>query len=135
MNKSTIVTSVASLLTFASVAVLPAFALDTGGVQRGYNGQGSREPSVSKSYHSKKSEEFSRYRGDRERSGDRERYGKHERHEHDGSRWGHGKHEHRGDHDGSRWGHGKQDERGGQQYGSWEKRDRGYYGSRSYASR
>ena len=39
MKKRVVLTSVASLLTLASVAVLPAFALDTGGVQRWNNGQ------------------------------------------------------------------------------------------------
>ena len=131
MKKSTIVTSVASLLTFASVAVLPAFALDTGGVQRRYEGQGyqNKSGSVMKSYNFKKSEDFSRFRGERDR------YAKSERREHDGYRWGHDKKEHRGDHDGYRWGHGKKDDRGGRQYGRWGERDRGHKGGRYYASR
>ena len=67
MKKSTIVTSVASLLTFASVAVLPAFALDTGGAQRWHNRQGYQDKSSSgsKSYNFKKSDEYARYRGHR----------------------------------------------------------------------
>ena len=131
MKTSTIVTSVASLLTFATVAVLPAFALDTGGVQRRYDVQGSREKSYSstKSYNYKKSEDFSRSRGDRER------YAKGDRREHDGYRWGHDKNERHGDHDRYRWGHGKKDDRGGRQYGHWGERDRGHKGSRYYASR
>jgi hypothetical protein len=132
MKTSTIVTSVASLLTFASVAVLPAFALDTGGVQRRYDGQGSREKSysVTKSYNYKKSEDFSRFRGEREQ------YNKGDRKDSDGYRHtGYGKNEHRGDHDGYRWGHGKKDDRGGRQYGHWGERDRGQKGGRYYASR
>jgi hypothetical protein len=131
VKTSTIVTSVASLLTFATVAVLPAFALDTGGVQRRYDVQGSREKSYSstKSSTFKKSEDFSRARGERER------YAKGDRREHDGYRWGHDKNERRDDHDGYRWGHGKQDGRGGRQYGHGSERDRGQQGGRSYASR
>ncbi len=132
MKKSTIVTSVASLLTFASVAVLPAFALDTGGVQRRYDAPGYQDKSSSgtKSYNYKKSGDFSRSRGERDQ------YSKGDRKDADGSRHaGYGKNEQRGDHDGYRWGHGKQDDRGGRQYGRGSDRDRGYNGGRSYASR
>ena len=132
MNKRVVLTSVASLLTFASIAVLPAFALDTGGVQRRYGEQSyqNKSSSVTKSYNFKKSEESSRFRGERER------YSKGDRKDYDGYRnAGYGKNEHRGDHDGYRWGHGKKEDRGSRQYGHWGERDRGHKGGRSYASR
>ena len=53
MKKQTVLTAVAGLLTFASVAVLPAFAQDTGGT----------------SYNPKPRDEYSRSRGDRDRHG------------------------------------------------------------------
>ena len=53
MKKHTVLTAVAGLLTLASVAVLPAFAQDTGGT----------------SYNPKPRDEYSRSRGDRDRHG------------------------------------------------------------------
>src|SRR5262245_1974518 len=46
MKKHVVLTSVASLLTLASVAVLPAFAQDTGGMRRMENPSMSGETSV-----------------------------------------------------------------------------------------
>jgi hypothetical protein len=114
MKKSLVVTSVASLLTFASVAVLPAFALDTGGVQRRNDRQGYRDKSVSvtKSYNFKKSENFSRFRGERER------YSKGDRKDYDGYRHaGYGKGGFKGDRGDGRWGHGGHEGRGHGGYG------------------
>ena len=51
MKKQVVLTAVASLLTFASVAVLPAFAQDTGGTP----------------YNPKPRDEYSRSRGDHDR--------------------------------------------------------------------
>jgi hypothetical protein len=51
MKKRAVLTAVASLLTFASVAVLPAFAQDTGGTP----------------YHPKPRDEYSRSHGDHDR--------------------------------------------------------------------
>ena len=89
MKKHMVLTSVASLLTFASVAVLPAIAVDTGGVQRWDN----------KSWSSQKSEDASRHHGEHER------YGKGEQRDRDdyrnaeygkGGAKGHGSYGHRG---------------------------------------
>jgi len=69
MKKQVMLTAVASLLTFASVAVLPAFAQDTGGQ--------TYSPS-------QKRTEYSRHYGEHER------YGKGERRDHDDYRYGKG---------------------------------------------
>ena len=55
MKKQALLTAVASLLTFASVAVLPAFAAETGG----------------QSYNPMPRQEYSRYGGDHERHHDK----------------------------------------------------------------
>ena len=55
MKKQAMLTAVASLLTFASVAVLPAFAAETGG----------------QSYSPMPRQEYSRYGGDHERHHDK----------------------------------------------------------------
>jgi hypothetical protein len=118
MKKSVVLTSVASLLTFASVAVLPAFAVDTGGMQR------------TKSFNYQKSEDGSRSRGERER------YAKGDQKGYDGYRSaGYDKKDHRGEHERYRWGHGKKEYCGERQHGHRWDRDRGHKGGRSYASR
>ena len=82
MKKQAMLTAVAGLLTFASVAVLPAFAQDTGG-------QPYSPP--------QKRTEYSRHYGEHERYGKGEqrdhndyRYGKGERRDHDDYRYGKG---------------------------------------------
>jgi hypothetical protein len=100
MKKSVVLTSVASLLTFASVAVLPAFAVDTGGMQR------------TKSFNYQKSEDGSRSRGERER------YAKGDQKGYDGYRWGHGKKEYCGERQhGHRWDRDR-GHKGGRSYAS-----------------
>ena len=72
MKKHVVLTSVASLLTLASVAVLPAFAQDTGGMRRMEN------PSMS----GQTSEGSSRQRGQEMR------WGKGEQRDHNNYRYG-----------------------------------------------
>jgi len=132
MKKHVVLTSVASLLTLASVAVLPAFALDTGGVRRWNDGQGYQDKasSVTKSYNFKKGEDFSRSRGEHER------YGKEDRRHHGGYRNAeYGKNEYRGEGESHRWGHGKKEERGERRYGHGGSQEHGDQGGRAYASR
>jgi hypothetical protein len=124
--------SVASLLTFASVAVLPAFALETGGVQRWHDVQVQRDKSVSvtKSYNFKKSEDFARH------GGEREQYAKGTRRGHDGDRFvGYGKNEHRGEREPYHWGDRKKDSHGEREHEHSRYQDRGHKGDRYYASR
>jgi len=131
MKKHMVLTSVASLLTFASVAVLPAFAVDTGGVQRWDN----------KSWSSQKSEDASRHHGEHERYGkgeqrDRDdyRYGKGERRDRDDYRYGKGERRDRDDYRNAEYGkggakgHGSYGHRGS---GSVGYEQGGYRGSRS----
>jgi len=118
MKKHMVLTSVASLLTFASVAVLPAFAVDTGGVQRWDN----------KSWSSQKSEDASRHHGEHER------YGKGEQRDRDDYRYGKGERRDRDDYRNAEYGkggakgHGSYGHRGS---GSVGYEQGGYRGSRS----
>jgi hypothetical protein len=120
MKKHVVLTSVASLLTFASVAVLPAFAVETGGMNR-RNAMGMpRDISVSvpKNFNLQKSEDVSRHRGDHER------WGKGERRDRDDYRLGwYGKGGSKGH---GRYGHGGYDQDG------W--RGKGGYGPSGYGS-
>ena len=129
MKKHVVLTSVASLLTLASVAVLPAFAQDTGGMRRMEN------PSMS----GQTSEGSSRQRGQEMR------WGKGEQRDHNtygygssGSRYGYGygssdKGEQR-DHNTYRWGKGEQRDHNNYRYGSsgsgygYDRSGKGNYG-------
>src|SRR5215468_473749 len=129
MKKHVVLTSVASLLTLASVAVLPAFAQDTGGMRRMEN------PSMS----GQTSEGSSRQRGQEMR------WGKGEQRDHNtygygssGSRYGYGygssdKGEQR-DHNTYRWGKGEQRDHNTYRYGSsgsgygYDRSGKGNYG-------
>ena len=110
MKKQAMLTAVAGLLTLASVAVLPAFAQDTGG-------QPYSPP--------QKRTEYSRHYGEHERYGKGEqrdhndyRYGKGEQRDHDDYRYGKGE---RRDHDDYRYGKGGSKGSGGYGYSSYGK--------------
>src|SRR6516162_1184668 len=82
MKKQVVLTAVASLLTFASVAVLPAFAQDTGGQ--------TYSPSQKRTEYSRHYGEHERYGKGERRDRDDYRYGKGERRDHDNYRYGKG---------------------------------------------
>jgi hypothetical protein len=111
MKKHVVLTSVASLLTLASVAVLPAFAQDTGGMRRMEN----------PSWSGQNSEGSSRQRGQQMR------WGKGEQRDHNTYGYGSsGKGEQR-DHNPYRWGKGEQRDHNTYRWGKGDKRDHDNY--------